>query len=173
MANKLNVGCGEKPKAGWINVDKFVPNGFDNIQFGDLEQGLEFSDESFDEILLDNVIEHVFDIPACIKEIHRLLREDGVCILRTPHFSSASSWRDPTHIHHLSYFSFDYFESGSRSNYLGTKFSVDKKLSFGGGLGLIGRLLFKLSPSRWEEKYSFVFRASTLTIILKKQSSKL
>ena len=28
----------------------------------------------------------------------------------TPHFSALSSWIDPTHIHHFSYFSFDHFE---------------------------------------------------------------
>ena len=166
MSKKLNIGCGAKPKEGWVNIDKYVPSGFSQIEFGDLEAGLNYPDESFDEILLDNVIEHLYDIPGAIKEIHRLLKPGGECKLITPHFSSASSWRDPTHIHHLSYFSFDYFATGSRSNYLGTKFKVDKKLSFGGGFGLIGRLLFKISPSRWEEKYSFVFRASSITVKL-------
>ena len=166
MQKKLNIGCGEKPKDGWVNIDKFVPEGLNNIEYGDIEIGLEYPNESFDEILLDNVIEHLHDIPSSIKEIHRLLIPGGVCTLITPHFSSASSWRDPTHVHHLSYFSFDYFATGSRSNYLGTKFKVDKKLSFGGGFGLIGRLLFKISPSRWEEKYSFVFRASSITVKL-------
>ena len=170
MQNKLNVGCGEKLKNDWINIDKFVPEGFDNIDFGDIEIGLDYPNESFDEILLDNVIEHLRDIPACIAEIHRLLKPGGSCTLITPHFSSASSWRDPTHIHHFSYFSFDYFSTGSRSNYLGTKFNIEKKLSFGGGIGLIGRVLFKLSPSRWEEKYSFIFRASTITIKLIKEN---
>ena len=164
MSKKLNIGCGAKPKEGWVNIDKYVPSGFSQIEFGDLEAGLNYPDESFDEILLDNVIEHLYDIPGAIKEIHRLLKPGGECKLITPHFSSASSWRDPTHIHHLSYFSFDYFATGSRSNYLGTKFKVVKKLSFGGGFGLFGRLLFNLSPSRWEEKYSFVFRASSITV---------
>ena len=170
MYKKLNIGCGTKPKENWVNIDKFVPEGLDQIEFGDLEVGLNYPDESFDEILLDNVIEHLNDIPSSIKEIHRLLIPGGVCTLITPHFSSASSWRDPTHVHHLSYFSFDYFATGSRSNYLGTKFKVEKKLSFGGGFGLIGRLLFKLSPERWENRYSFIFRASSIKIRLIKDS---
>jgi len=170
MYKKLNIGCGTKPKENWVNIDKFVPEGLDQIEFGDLEVGLNYPDESFDEILLDNVIEHLNDIPSSIKEIHRLLIPGGVCTLITPHFSSASSWRDPTHVHHLSYFSFDYFATGSRSNYLGTKFKVEKKLSFGGGFGLIGRLLFKLSPERWENRYSFIFRASSIKIRLIKGS---
>ena len=170
MYKKLNIGCGTKPKENWVNIDKFVPEGLDQIEFGDLEVGLNYPDESFDEILLDNVIEHINDIPASIREIHRLLMPRGVCTLITPHFSSASSWRDPTHVHHLSYFSFDYFATGSRSNYLGTKFKVEKKLSFGGGFGLIGRLLFKLSPERWENRYSFIFRASSIKIRLIKDS---
>ena len=166
MSKKLNIGCGSKPKEGWVNIDKYVPDGFSQIEFGDLEAGLNYPDKSFDEIFLDNVIEHLNDIPGSIKEINRLFKPGGECKLITPHFSSASSWRDPTHIHHLSYFSFDYFATASRSNYLGTKFKVEKKLSFGSGFGLFGRLLFKLSPSRWEEKYSFVFRASSITVKL-------
>ena len=167
---KLNIGCGTSTKQGWINVDKYVPFDIPEVVFGDIEEGLQYPDESFDEILLDNVIEHLNDIPSSIQEIHRLLIPGGVCTLITPHFSSASSWRDPTHVHHLSYFSFDYFATGSRSNYLGTKFKVEKKLSFGGGFGLIGRLLFKLSPERWENRYSFIFRASSIKIRLIKGS---
>ena len=95
----------------------------------------------------------------------RVSKKGGVIKIITPHFSALSSWIDPTHIHHLSYFSFDHFELDSVSHYVGKGVKVkNRKLSFGGGiLGLIARLIFKINPRKYEEKYCFIFRASTLT----------
>jgi len=168
LPRKLNIGCGHKPIKGWVNIDRDPPEDMPDIMRVDVEQGLPFAADSFNEVFLDNVIEHIYDIPSLMLEIHRVLVVGGVCNIVTPHFSSASSYRDPTHIHHLSYFSFDYFETGSRSNYIKQGFKISKKLSFGGGFGLVGRLLFWLSPQRWENRYSFVFRASTIKVALEK-----
>lgn len=168
IPKKLNIGCGHKPLPGWINIDRDPPDDAPDIMRVDVGQGLPFEDNSFNEIFLDNVIEHIYDIPGLMAEIHRVLAVGGVCNIVTPHFSSASSYRDPTHLHHLSYFSFDYFETGSRSNYIKAGFKVSKRISFGGGFGLIGRFLFWLSPQRWENRYSFVFRASSIKFALEK-----
>jgi hypothetical protein len=43
----------------------------------------------------------------------------------------------------------------------------EKKLSFGGGISIIGRIIFKLSPEMYEKKFCFIFPASTLYIKLK------
>lgn len=45
-----------------------------------------FSDESFDCIVSDNVIEHLYpeDAYTMLEEIKRLLRKDGILILKTP-----------------------------------------------------------------------------------------
>ena len=86
----------------------------------------------------------------------------------TPHFSALASWRDPTHVHHLSYFSFDHFAKPSTRHYVGGGLKVvGRQLSFGGGLlGLTGRLIFLWSPETYEKKFCFIFRASTLTFEL-------
>ena len=164
---KANIGCGHKILEGYVNIDKYP---FDStVLQGDLESSLPLENLSVDYILLDNVIEHIFDIPKALSEIARVLSPGGTCKIITPHFSSATSWRDPTHIHHLSYFSFDYLNSPHRSNYFGTPpLQIHSAhLSFPGGvLGLIGRMIFKASPRRWENSYCFVFRASTLNITL-------
>ena len=101
-----------------------------------------------------------------INELVRVSKTGTIIKIITPHFSSLKSWIDPTHFHHLSYFSFDHFEkSENPQNYIGNGIRVHhKNLSFGGGfLGLTARLIFKLSPKRYEQKYCFIFRASTLT----------
>ena len=160
---KLNLGCGNKKKAGFIGVDKYPCEAVDTI--ADLTEKLPFDDSSIEEIWLDNVIEHIHDIPALMTEMHRVCQANGRITILTPHFSSADSWRDPTHVHHLSYFSMNHFEKQGVAHYTGGGFKViQRKLSFGGGImGLTGRLLFKLNPRSYEAKWCFIFRASSLT----------
>lgn len=158
----LNLGCGNKAVAGYLGVDRY-PCAAANV-LCDLSRPLPFRDNSVDGFLLDNVIEHVYDIPALMMEIARTGKQGAKVIVITPHFTSLSSWKDPTHVHHLSYFSFDHFGKDSVSHYVGRGLRVvSRRLSFGGGiLGLIGRMLFALSPEHYEKKYCFIFRASTL-----------
>lgn len=163
---RLNIGCGESPLEGWTNIDKHPAR--EGVIYGDIEGSISLPDECADEILLDNVIEHINSIPSAMREIRRLLRPGGQVKIITPHYSSHSSWRDPTHVHHLSYFSFDMFCKERNKHYLGGKlFQLrEKKLSFGGGLSLLGRIIFKINPNLYERKYTFIFPASTLYVTL-------
>ena len=164
---KLNIGSGGKRLPGWISIDKYPTEQGD--QFGDLDASIPMPDACAQEIMLDNVIEHVDSVTHAMKELRRLLRSGGVVHIYTPHYTSHSSWRDPTHRHHLSYFSFDMFCRERNAHYLGGKlFEIaEKRLSFGGGLSLIGRLIFRLSPEIYERKYCYWFPASTLYVRLK------
>ncbi len=164
---KLNLGCGNKKKAGYIGVDKYPCEAVEQI--ADLNEPLPFNESSIEEIWMDNIIEHILDIPAIMKEIHRICKKDAIVTVITPHYTSIASWRDPTHIHHLCYFSMDHFEKESVKHYTGGGFTIThKKLSFGGGImGLLGRLIFIISPKYYEAKWSFIFRASTLKFVLK------
>ena len=164
---KLNLGCGNKAKEGFLGVDRYPCEAVDIIC--DVTQPLPFEDGTVDEIYMDNLIEHVPDIPALMAEVVRVAKSGALVTIITPHFTSLSSWRDPTHIHHLSYFSFDHFSKPSTQHYVGggNLRITRRKLSFGGGIsGLMGRFLFWLSPQAYESKYCFVFRASTLTFEL-------
>ncbi len=160
---KLNVGCGNKRIDGYIGVDKYPCDAVEYVC--DIEnEKLPFEDDSVSGIMMDNVIEHIVDIPKVMGEMIRVSKPGSLITIITPHFSSISSWVDPTHIHHLSYFSFDHFEKDDVSHYIGKGLSVkQKKLSFGGGvMGLIARAIFSMSPRVYEKKYCFIFRASTL-----------
>jgi len=164
---KLNLGCGNKRKEGFLGVDKFPCDAVDKI--ADLTIDLPFDDDSVSEIWMDNIIEHIPDIPSLMQEIHRISKNDALVTIITPHYTSLASWRDPTHIHHLCYFSMDHFEKEEVKHYTGGGFTIThRKLSFAGGvMGLLGRLIFSLSPKAYEKKWSFIFRASTLKFILK------
>lgn len=163
---KLNLGCGNKKKAGFLGVDAFPCGAADMLC--DLSAALPFAPSSIDEIWMDNVIEHIHDIPALMREIHRICRDGAHATLITPHFASADSWRDPTHVHHLSYFSMDHFQRQGVAHYTGGGFTViRRKLSFSGLMGNIGRPIFTLSPAAYEKQWCFIFRPGTLTYVLR------
>lgn len=164
---RVNLGCGNKTLEGYIGVDRFPCQAAGLLC--DVTRSLPFRDSSVDEFVLDNLIEHIADIPALMAEIVRAGSDSAKVIVITPHFTALSSWKDPTHLHHLSYFSFDHFEKLSARHYVGGGLQiVQRNLSFGGGLlGLVGRALFALSPEAYERKYCFIFRASTLRFELR------
>ncbi len=159
---RINLGCGNKRLEGFIGVDLFSCQAADILC--DVTRSLPFCDNSVDEFYLDNLIEHIPDIPALVAEIVRTARDGAIITIITPHFTSLSSWKDPTHLHHLSYFSFDHFEKMSVRHYVGSGIKIVRRhLSFGGGLlGLVGRVICSLSTEAYEKKYCFIFRASTL-----------
>lgn len=158
---KLNLGCGGKRRPGFIGVDQYQAGGADVL--ADVVR-LPFRTSSIDELHLDNVIEHIDDLVALMRELVRVGRAGARITIVTPHFTAWASWRDPTHKHHLSYFSMDHFADKWVADYAGARVRIaNRRLSFGGGLsGVIARLLFWLSPRQYEKKYCFVFRASTL-----------
>jgi predicted SAM-dependent methyltransferase len=80
---KLNLGCGNDIRPGYINVDKF-PASPDVVQ-GNLPD-LPFGDDSADEILLSHVLEHFgyADGEYLCREIHRVLKPTGIVDIEVP-----------------------------------------------------------------------------------------
>jgi SAM-dependent methyltransferase len=165
-AMKLNLGCGNLDKPGFVGVDRH-PCAAARV-LCNLSTRLPFREDSVEEVWIDNAIEHVPDTTLFMSEIARICRHGAKVTVRTPHFSSQASWRDPTHLHHFSYFTMDHFEKASARHYTGGGFRVTgRRLSFAGGpLGWIGRMIFGISPATWEKQFCFVFRGSTLTFEL-------
>ena len=128
-------------------------------------------DDSFDLLVLNNVIEHLPDVVAVMAELHRIAKPDGEVRIKTPHFSSLYSWQDPTHRHHLAYDSFDYFtEDTTHSNfYSDHRFEiVEKQILFGKSLiSVIPRLLWRLSKHKYEKHFAFMFPANDLVFRLR------
>ena len=81
---KLNLGCGDDYREGYINVD------FDNTvkadKYFDLRETFPLENESFDEVLAQDVLEHFTKENAdlFIKEIRRILKPEGILRLRVP-----------------------------------------------------------------------------------------
>lgn len=112
---RLNLGCGNDIRKGWINLDQYEHEGVDVIH--DLnELPLPFEDDSFNFILCKNLLEHINYIPL-MNELQRILKKNGRVYIRVPHFTSKSNYADPTHINMFSTKTFFYFVKTSKYSY--------------------------------------------------------
>lgn len=97
----LDVGCGSAKTEGAVGLDRSPDTAADIVH--DLDEfPYPIAESSFDEILLQDVIEHVAEPIRLFEELHRVARPGARIQLRTPHFSSVLAYGDPTHRHQFS-----------------------------------------------------------------------
>lgn len=88
---RLHLGCGPHPFAGMINIDGNVFRKAD--LWLDLRNQLPFPDRSAALVYCSHMLEHLFpdDALRLLKEIHRVLRDDGVARIAVPSIEHAMS----------------------------------------------------------------------------------
>ena len=97
----LDIGCGSAKTPGAIGLDISADTDADIVH--DLNAfPYPIEDSSFDQILLQDVLEHVAQPIRLFEELHRIARPGARIQLRTPHFSSVLAYSDPTHRHYFS-----------------------------------------------------------------------
>jgi SAM-dependent methyltransferase len=97
----LDVGCGSAKTEGAVGLDRSEDTDADIVH--DLDAfPYPIPASSFDQILLQDVIEHVADPIGVFEELHRIARPGARIQIRTPHFSSVLAYGDPTHRHYFS-----------------------------------------------------------------------
>ena len=109
----LNLGCGNRPKDGAINHDKFKHSQWVDVGI-DLDIYPWLWDSNYFQIIYCiDVIEHLQNVVRALEEIHRILKPGGQLHLEVPGAHSQISFRDPTHLHFFTMDSFDYFIKGT------------------------------------------------------------
>jgi SAM-dependent methyltransferase len=97
----LDIGCGSAKTPGAVGLDISPSTAADIVHDLDVFP-YPIEDSSFDQILLQDVIEHVREPIRVFEELHRIARPGAQIQLRTPHFSSVLAYGDPTHRHYFS-----------------------------------------------------------------------
>ena len=131
MSNRriLDLGCGNKLREGAVGID-----------FNDRTQATIIHDlnvfpypieaESFDEVYLDNVIEHLGSVIGVMEEVYRITAPGGRVKIIVPYFRSIWAAIDPTHTHPFAVNSFDYFDPSKllcqRYDYSTARFTVER-----------------------------------------------
>ena len=119
LPRKLNLGCGDFPKSGFLNVDLRPLPGVDVVH--DLSKlPYPFESEQFDRIEADHVLEHLPEVFSVMRELHRLLTPGGRLLVRVPHFSRGFS--HPEHKRGFDVTFRYYFEPTFQGGYTGVHF---------------------------------------------------
>jgi SAM-dependent methyltransferase len=96
----LDLGCGSKKYPGAVGVDISADTDADIVHDLDVFPW-PLQDNSFDHVLMQDVIEHVAEPYRVMAELHRICRPGARIQMRTPHFSSVLAYTDPTHKHYF------------------------------------------------------------------------
>ena len=127
---RLNLGAGLDRSLGLcVNLDVSPATNPDIV--ADVEQGIPFKSESFDQVWCKDFLEHLVDFTGALEEIYRVCRPKARVIITVPHFSCANTFIDFTHCRAMSYFSFDYLAPDSQySYYANARFLVRHRYIF-------------------------------------------
>ena len=168
-SDRLNLGSGKNIKEGYLNLDSAKLPGVDIVW--DLNKHpWPIKSNSFGEIYISHVLEHLDDLIKCLEEIHRISKKDAKIIIKVPIFPSIYSANDPTHKHFFTYFTFEYFEPNAHYDYYSkAKFKIVKrKINFSWNRYLKWISFFvNLSPRFYSRYLSFIFPSNELYIELK------
>ncbi len=107
----LDLGCGARKVPGVFGVDAYPYPGVDLVHNLDAAPW-PLADNEYDLIVIRHVIEHVADMVAFLREVHRVAKPGGLVEIVTPHYSNRSAYADPTHRRALSARVFDFFTGG-------------------------------------------------------------
>ena len=167
--------------AGW--TVRGVEFNHDAVKFGNEHFGVNIEDrdftkakfdpESFDLITMNDVIEHVIDPVATLREVHNILKKDGILFMTTPNIGTlmaklfGKSWLHLKPNEHLTYFSpktmrtlleksgFEFNELRSIGHVRTLQTILEKGRAYSALPYKIGMML----PQKWREEYSFTINA--------------
>jgi hypothetical protein len=120
---RLNLGCGGRKYADWINVDKFPTCNPDQVV--DLEHfPWPWPDNSVDEVRMYHVLEHLGAETAVylgmIKELYRVCRDSAKIHIIVPHPRHDDFLNDPTHVRPVTADSLLLFSQAANREWLAT-----------------------------------------------------
>lgn len=151
---KANLGCGFSAKKGYLNVDYVKFKGVDKVQ--DLnEKRWDFKDNTFSEILMYHVLEHLPDTVSVVNELWRITKPNGIIKIIVPYWSSVYQVINPTHVKAFSAMTFvDIFQE--RNHYFqGATFELlSNKIVFSGNKFLS---VFNFFINRFQNIYERFF----------------
>ena len=159
----LDVGCGQKKWPGAVGVDISADTQADVV--ADLNEfPWPLEDAAFDQILCQDVLEHVREPLRFMAELHRVARPGARIHLRTPHYSSVLAYSDPTHEHYFSAMAIRTFEEALFPHYLAVRFRVvSLTLDFWDPLRWVGvAALANRFTSAYEMLFAFRFPAMNI-----------
>jgi predicted SAM-dependent methyltransferase len=166
---KLNLGCGNDYRKGYLNCDWTDKIKVDKIV--DLNKKLSFKDNSIDEIVCNHVLEHFHEPLKLLKEFYRVCKEGAIIKIKVPYFSHESAFSMLDHYHQFTLTSFDALDKDHACHWqsIGDFKIIKKKLHWRKGLKFF-EIIFNLNPKItriYQELLCWIIPARELEIELK------
>jgi hypothetical protein len=164
----LDVGCGIKKHEGAVGIDLLELPHVDIVWNLD-ELPWPVEESAYDRVILSHVLEHLENPYAAMDEVHRVAAADAEVNIITPHFSSVSSWKDPTHKYHFAMETFDVFAEPRYGTEEPPRFElVERRINYRSGISsLFARLICGISQRVYERSAAFCFPARNIFVTYK------
>ncbi len=107
---KLNLGCADNLRQGFVNID-IAPG--DGITVVDLRDDWPWPDGSAEHVVAHDIVEHLPDKIHTMNELWRVLAPDGTATIIVPTTDGPGAFQDPTHVSFWNRRSFLYYEAGN------------------------------------------------------------
>ena len=121
----LDLGCGTDKVRSAIGMDRVILPAVDVV--GNLaDPRFPFADNVFDEIYLNDVIEHLPDTIATMEAVYRVAKPDSKVFIRVVNWNCHYTAMDPTHLKAFTQNTFDFFGKHHRTYYSHARFDVLK-----------------------------------------------
>lgn len=160
----LDLGCGVRKRNEALGIDIIQGPCVDIIH--DLNKyPYPLQDNTFDDILMDNSLEHLNDVVKTMEEVWRISKSGAKITIKVPYFRSPYAY-DPTHRHYFVTHSFYYFQPGHEFHrlykYSNKAFFKVEKLVFDEeyAYSFLNKLIYgmvKLFANRYPNKYEMYF----------------
>jgi SAM-dependent methyltransferase len=109
---KLNLGCGTKKLAGYVNVD--ILHNADAVH--DLNKfPYPWKDSNVDNIYMSHVLEHLDNPKRVMDEIWRICRNGALVTIKVPWYKSWTTLWNPLHKHEFAPRWFEAFDHGTNA----------------------------------------------------------
>jgi len=123
MPARLNLGCGQFPREGFLNVDVDAASRADALlNLDSVPSYALFPSDHFDLIVADHVLEHLDDVFGVMQQLHRMLKPGGILEIRVPHFSRGIT--HPQHRHGFDVTFPEYVNPRFKGGYIGVPFEL-------------------------------------------------
>jgi len=156
----LNLGSGNRPIAGHLNVDCSARVNPDLVL--DLNaRPWKLPENYFSLVRMHDVAEHLADLRATLDEIHRIGQNGAKVDISVPHFSSANAFADPDHRYFFAHNSLNFCAEPQQKN----KFTIDSvTIHFERYFGArLARWYANRHPAWYEKRWAWTFPANFLS----------
>ena len=114
---KLNLGCGNDKREGYVNCD--ISSKVNPDKIVDITKKLPFKNNSVEEILMNHVLEHTQKPIDVLKEFYRICKNDAIIKLRVPYFSHESAFSMIDHYSFYTWTTFDCLDESHECHWQG------------------------------------------------------